>query len=325
VFDPLEIWHARARLRGHVRYTPLMHSHGLSRRLACDVYLKMECWQVCGCFKVRGACNAVLALSPDERARGLVTASSGNHAIGLAYAARQAGGAHALAFVPRHADPMRVNRIRELGAEVRFDGDSYQDAFDAASVHAAETGAVYIHSHNAAAIVAGQGTIGLELLDDLPAADAVIVPIGGGGLVAGITAAVRAAGSTMRIIGAEPSAAPGAYLSLRDGYAHERIETRSSIADGLLGGFGRLPFEITQGAPAGAGGVERVALVEDAALVDALRLFQAEEQLMLEPAAAAGLAALLSGDLDLKGAAVVLVLTSRNVSAERYNQILVRQ
>jgi threonine dehydratase len=314
-----DIWLARARIADYVWRTPLLFSPALSRRTGCRIYLKLECWQRCGCFKVRGAINMVRALSEPERQRGLVTASSGNHAIAVAYAASLFGHPPTTVFLPRDADATKVRKIEQWGAEIVFHGQNFLEAYDAALRYTEERGAVYVHSHAHPLIIAGQGTIGLEVVEELPELDAVLVPVGGGGLSAGIATAVQSVAPTVRVIGVEPTAAPAAYRSLRDDVCYERIEIRPSLADGLLGGLGRLPFAILRRR------MERVLLVDDAEIVAAMRAFQREEQLMVEAAASVGLAAMLSGKIDLEGQNVVLVVTSRNIDAATYNRVIQKE
>jgi threonine dehydratase len=316
VFRVTDIWEARTRLRNLILRTPLIFSSALSQRTGCQVYLKMECWQLCGCFKVRGAINKVASLTDAEKSRGLVTASSGNHGIALAYAAKIFDQPPPIIFLPEGADATKVGKMEALGARIVFHGKVFLDAYDRALQYVAETGAVFVHSHAQPSIMAGQGTIGLEIMEDLPDAEAILVPIGGGGLISGIATAVKAISESTKIIGVEPTAAPAAYLSLRDGICYERIEVKPSLADGLLGGFGRLPFEVSRNL------ITEVMLVEEDEIAQAMRVFQQDEQLMVEGASSVGLAALLSGKLDLRGQKVVLVLTSRNIDTDRFNRVV---
>jgi len=318
VLPPSDIWQARARLKGLVLHTPLVYSRALSRRTGCEIYLKMECWQVCGCFKVRGAINMVSTLSEAEKSRGLVTTSSGNHGIALAYAASLFGHPPTKVFLPQDADVKKLEKLRDLGAEIVLYGKNFLEAYDRAQQYTAETGATYVHSHDHPLIIAGQGTIGLEIMEDLPDVQAVITPEGGGGLLSGVATAVKSAAAGVRVFGVEPTAAPAAYLSLRDGVRYERIDVRPSVAHGLLGGFGEWPFKIVPRL------VERITVVEDEEIIEAMRAFQQDEQLMVEGAASVGLAALLSGKIDLRGQKVALVITSRNIDADWYNRLIVQ-
>jgi len=261
----------------------------------------------------------VAALSARQRESGLVTTSSGNHGIALAYAASLFGQPPVTVFLPQDADPTKVAKLRATGARMEFCGRTYAEAFDRAESFVRETGATYVHSHNHPWIIAGQGTIGLEVLEDLADVETIVVPIGGGGLVAGITAAIKDYAPEVQIVGVEPSAAPGAWMSLRDDVAHERIQTRPSIADGLLGGFGSLPFQITRAR------LESVELVEDCEILPALNSLESDEQLIVEPAAAVGLAAALAGKIRLHGRRTVFILTSRNVDAVKYRCLIEQQ
>ena len=275
VFDPRWIYEAKRRIRGHVLRTPLIHSKGLSSHTGYEVYLKMECWQLCGCFKVRGAINHVASLTPEERAQGIVTASSGNHALAVAYASSIHGSPPTRIYLPENADPTKVKQIEAWNPEIVFHGTCFQEAHDEARRYTEEHGAVFVHSHADPKVIAGQGTIGLEIMEDLPDVDAVISPIGGGGLISGISTAMKTISPGVEVYGVEPTAAPGAYRSLREGVCYETLEIGESIADGLLGGFGRLPFEICSRT------LDDTCLVEDDEIVEAMRMFQKTEQVMV--------------------------------------------
>ena len=185
-----------------------------------------------------------------------------------------------------------------------------------AQQYADDGDAIYVHSHSDPLVIAGQGTIGLEIMEDLPDAQTILVPIGGGGLISGIATAVKSVADQVRVIGVEPTAAPGAYLSFRDGFCHERIDLLPSVADGLLGTLTPLTWGISRRL------LEGVKLVEEDEIIHAMRVFQQEEQLMVEGSAAVGLAAILSGKASVQGQIVVLVLTGRNISADRYNELI---
>jgi len=315
-FDPREIWLARSRIKGMVLRTPLIHSPSLSRLTGGDIYLKMECWQLTGSFKVRGALNMVAALTHEERGRGLVTASSGNHGTGLAYTSAQFGSPPTRVYLPEGADPKKIEKIQSYGAETVLHGESYPYALAEAQSYAEKVNAIYIHSHSHPLIIGGQGTIGLEIMEDLPDPDLVVVPIGGGGLISGISTAVKQASPDTRVVGVEPSAAPGAYMSLRDGFCHEDIEIKPSIADGLLGTLTPLTYKVCRR------NVDSVAVVEDAEVMSAMRVFQRKEQLMVEGSASVGLAAILSEKIAVNDMKTVLILTGRNIDANRYNIIM---
>lgn len=315
-FQTTDIWIARERLENLVMRTPLLFSHTLSRRTGFQLFLKMECWQLCGCFKVRGAINMVSALTETERDRGLVTCSSGNHGTALAYAASLFGHPPTKVFLPTDADRNKVDKLTLFGADAVLHGTDFLEALDEALRYADETGGVYVHSHSHPLVIAGQGTIGLEVLEDLPDVQVIIVPVGGGGLISGIAAAVKSVAPQVRVLGVEATAAPGAYLSFRDGFCHERVEIQPSVADGLLGTLTPLTWEISRNL------VEGIKLVEEHEIINAMRVFQYDEQLMVEGSAAVGLAAILSGKADVQDQKVVLILTGRNINAEKYNELM---
>lgn len=313
--QPEDIRMALARVKPHIQKTPLLHSPALSRRTGAEIFLKMECWQLGGCFKVRGAINMVLALSQGQRSRGLVTCSSGNHGLALSYATSLFGLRPAKVFVPLGAQPAKLKKIEMYGGEIISYGSHYLETLERALTYAEESGECFVHSHDHPLIIAGQGTIGLEIFEDLPDAECIIVPVGGGGLISGIALAAKSANSRIRLIGVEPTAAPGAYLSFRDGYCHEQIDLKPSIADGLLGTLTPLTFTISNRC------VEKIVLVEEEEIYQAIRIFEEDEQLIVEGAAAVSLAAILNRKIDVSGLKVVLVITGRNISAAQYNKI----
>ncbi len=315
-FSLEDIWIARQRIRAYIYRTPLLFSSSLSKKTGCQIYLKMECWQLCGCFKVRGAINMVAALSDEERNRGLVTCSSGNHGTAVSFAASLFDRTNVKVFVPENAERAKIQKIESYGAEVVWQGENYLQTLDRAVKYTNECGGVFVHSHGHPLIIAGQGTIGLEILEDLPEVDAVVIPVGGGGLISGIVSAVKTANNRICIFGVESSAAPGAQISFRDGYCHERISIGSSIADGLMGTLTPLTFDLTYKR------VEKIAVVDDEEIIQAMRIFQEEEQLTIEGSAAVGLAAILNRKIDVTNQNVVLVLTGRNISWKRYRALM---
>ena len=310
------IHEAKRSIQSSILKTPLLHSPSLSRLCGCHVYLKMECWQTCGCFKIRGITNFLNSRKDEVMKAGVVTASSGNHALALAYAATKLKVPHIKIFIPESADPTKVKKIRLSGIDPTLAGENFFETFDIAQSYTQKSGACYVHSHADPLVIAGQGTIGLEIMEDLPDVDAVIIPVGGGGLISGIAAAIKNSASNVSIIGAEPEASPGAYLSMQTGAPCERIPLKPSVADGLAGGLSPLPFEIAHNL------IEQVALAAEEDIIAAMKAFFSEEQLVVEGAASVGLAALLAGKISLPDQKVVLVLTGRNVAMERFLSII---
>jgi threonine dehydratase len=300
----------------YVSHTPLIPSVTLSRITGGEVYLKLECLQRTGSFKVRGALNKLATLTPEEWARGVVTASSGNHGLGVAYAAQVLGHPAALIFVPVNTPAAKVNRLAAFDCQLRRTGRDYDAAHATAEAYAREQGAIYISAYDDPVVIAGQGTVGLEVMEDLPGADLLLVPVGGGGLIAGIAAVAKTVNPAIRVIGLQPDASPAAYLSLRDGRAYETYPAAPTICDGLAGGFGRVPLEL-------AGNLlDEILVVPEAAIRQAVGWLLTHEQLVVEGSGAIAIAPLLNGQLDVHGQKIAAVLTGRNLDASVMLEIL---
>ncbi len=298
--------------KGKVIKTPLVHSPALSEETGVEVYLKLECVQAGGSFKIRGALNYAAARKEEGGIGGFVTCSSGNHGAALSYASSLIGGVATTVFVPQGAEETKIEKIRRYGAEVRVGGKDFLEAYAAARRFAERHSLEYVHSHSHPFVIAGQGTIGLEIAEDLPTPGTVIVPVGGGGLISGIAIALRHACDTVKVLGVEAEAAPGAFLSFRDGYCHESVDIRPSLADGLLGTLTPLTYRLARPL------VERIFTVSEEEIRRAMGLFYRREQLVIEGGASVGLAALLSGRIEKPAGPVVLVLTGRNIGAEKF-------
>jgi len=311
-----DILTAQRNLGALIRRTPLEYSPLLSRKTGCQLYLKLENWQKTGSFKVRGATNKVASLSEVERAKGLVTASSGNHGLGVFYAARAFGGLKATVFVPTNAPRSKVEKLQGFEAQLFLEGKDYDETDLIAQEFARERGAAYIHAYEDSEAIAGQGTVGLEIMSDLPKAEALLVPVGGGGLISGVTIAAKTISPGVRVIGVQSEASPSGYLSLRDGRPYERYEAAPTIADGLAGGFGKLPFELIKGR------VEEIVIVTEEEIRAAVLALLESDQLVVEGSGAVGVAALLFEKVDLKGKKVVALLSGGNIDAGLLFQIM---
>ena len=318
-----DILAARRTISNLVRRTPLEYSFLLSQRTGCELYLKLENRQVTGSFKARGAVNKIASLSVEEKARGLVTASAGNHALGVAHAARALGGVSNTIFVPHNAPQSKVEKLQEFGSELRFAGNTYEEAHHAAEEFVQAQGATYVHAYDDPVVIAGQGTTGLEIMEDLPDVEAIIVPVGGGGLSAGIAVAAKTINPEVKVIGVQPEASPAAYLSFKEGQCYESYEARPTIADGLAGGYGIVPFTIAGDL------IDEIVVVSEEAIWEAVYALLELNQLMVEGAGAAAVASLLAGpasgyeiELDLKGRKVVAVLSGGNIDTELLFRIM---
>ena len=278
-----DIQEARERLRGIAEETPIYLSETFSRRVGREVRLKAENLQRTGAFKVRGAVNKLTTLSPEERAAGVVAASAGNHGQAVAWAARQLG-IRATIFVPVTAPMAKVEACRNYGAATEMAGEDFEDALDAAIAHVDETGGTFIHPYEDQLVVAGQGTIGLELLDQEPDVGTVLIPIGGGGLALGIATALRALKPEVRIVGVRAGV---------DGY---------TIADGIAV---KVPSDFTM--PLLEDLLDDIVAVTDEQISEAIVLLLERAKLVVEGAGAVGVAALLAGKDGGTGTAVPIL------------------
>lgn len=305
---------ARELLADVIRPTPLEFSRALSARVGGDVHLKLENLQRAGSFKIRGAYTRICRLSPQERARGVVAASAGNHAQGVALAA-QLLGIHATVYMPAGAPIPKVQATRGYGAAVVFHGHSVDDCLVAAREHAARTGAVLIHPFDHVDVVAGQGTCGLEILEQCPALRTVLVCTGGGGLLAGVAAAVKATRPHVRVVGVQAASAAAYPPSLALGRPVPLDQMRT-MADGIAVGCpGEVPFELVRAL------VDDVVTVDEDLLARALLFLLERAKQVAEPAGAAAVAALLDQPHDYEPP-VVAVVSGGNIDPLLMMQVL---
>jgi threonine dehydratase len=308
---------ARDRIKDVIYHSPSPYSLSLSRLCGCEVYCKLDHLQMTGSFKERGARNKLLLLAEANPRGGVVAASAGNHALALAYHGRLLG-IPVTVCMPRWAPLVKVQNCRSFGASVVFAGESYDDARQAALALAQEQGLTYISGFDDADVIAGQGTLGLEMLEDVPDLDVVIVPVGGAGLISGIGRAVKSLKPEVRVIGVEPANAPTLDASLKAGRV-TRITTKPTLADGLaVAGVGELCFGIAREV------VDELLLVDEAQIArSVLRLLELEKT-MVEGAGAVPLAAAMDPAFDLAGKKVVLVLSGGNIDVTVISKIIER-
>jgi threonine dehydratase len=275
-------------VRARVRHTPLMSSASITERARCDeLFLKQENQQRTGSFKIRGATFRVSQLTDVERARGVLTASAGNHAQGVALASRDAG-VPATVFMPENASIAKIQATESFGATVVLEGANFDEAVAAAKTRAAETGAVFVSAYDDDGVITGQGSLGLELLADVPDVDTVVVPIGGGGLFAGVATAIKESRPSVRVIGVQAAGADGGVRSFKAGRLLTREDPVATIADGIAI---KAPSDRTF-AYIRAYADDVVSVTEDS-LAEAVLLLLGRAKTVVEPAGAAGLAALL--------------------------------
>lgn len=311
-----DVYLARQRIELLVRRTPMEYSPSLSQRLGVAVYLKLESQQITGSFKLRGASNAVAQLSAEEKARGVVAASTGNHGRALAYAASRQG-VKATICLSHLVPANKVQAIRDLGAEVCIVGQSQDDAQREAERIANEQGATLLPPFDHPTIIAGQGTLGLEILEQQPDVVQILVPLSGGGLFAGVALAIKSVSANIITHGISMQRGAAMHGSLAAGHPVE-VEELPTLADSLGGGIGlnnRYTFNMTRDL------CDHLHLLSETSIANALRHAYREERLVLEGAAVVGIAALLDGLIEPRGP-IVVVVSGRNVDIDQHLRVL---
>lgn len=301
-----DIHQARARLQPHIKHTPILRAEKIEKAVGCQLYLKPETLQITGAFKIRGALNKALSLPQEAIANGLIATSSGNHAQGIAYAARMLG-VKATIVVPVTTPRIKIENTQALGAEViLFDGDTAARWKKVCEI-AEENHYTAVHGFEDPLVMAGQGTLGCEILEDLEGVDTVIVPLGGGGLISGVATAIKETNPSVRVIGAEPALTPKYYQSRIHG-ERTSLPLKDTIADGVrISVPGQNPFPIIEKY------VDEIVLVEDEHIVAGMRALAKDAKLIAEPAASIGLGALLAGSVKVSpNEKVCLVLSGGN-------------
>lgn len=306
---------ARHKLSGVSDLTPLNYSHTLSELSRNHIYMKLENLQRTGSFKIRGAYNKISGLEPSAREAGVIAASAGNHAQGVAYAARMLG-IPCQIVMPIGASLSKIEATKRYGAQVLLSGETYDDAYAKAKELREQTGMTFIHAFDDETVVAGQGTIGLEILEQEPEIDAILVPVGGGGLIAGIATAVKALRPSVAVYGVEARGASCMRTSL-DAKELVTLARVSTIADGIaVKRLGEVPWK------AAVDLVDDVFVVEDEQIARAMVLLIERSKVVSEGAGAVGVAALLAGAIPLVGKKIAVVLSGGNVDVSLLSRII---
>jgi threonine dehydratase len=302
-----DVQQARAALAPHLAPTPLRPSLAAPGR---DLRLKLDCWQPTGSFKVRGATCLLSSLTAEERRRGIVAASAGNHALGVAFAVERLGGAiPATLFLPRTAPRTKLEKLGRYPVEIQKVGESYDDTVEAAHDFERRTGAVFVHAYEDTRTAAGQGTVALEILEQCPDLATILVPVGGGGLLAGVATVLAALAPRVRVVAVQPDASPALRESVRLGRPLLSYPARPTLADGLAGGIGRIAFDHIDL-------VDGIVEVSEPEIEDAIVALLAADQVVAEASGAVGVAALRSGKLgDTGRGPIVAILTGGNIDA----------
>lgn len=306
---------AAARIAAHVIRTPLVRSDAFSQRLDADVWFKLENRQATGSFKIRGAMNRLLTLTDEQRARGCVAASSGNHGAAVAYAMRELG-VDGIIFVPEKTSPAKIEKIESYGGDVRFFGSDGLDTEQHAREFAARRSMYYLSPYNDDEVIAGQGTIGCEILADLPDVDVAFVAVGGGGLVGGVGSVLKAHNPDIRVVGCQPLASPVMARSIEAGRIVD-IPSAPTLSDGTAGGIeqGAVTFPLNRAV------VDDWLIIDEAQIAAAMRRYMRSENEVIEGAAGVAIAGLLASGKDISGDRVVVLVCGGNIATETLNQL----
>jgi threonine dehydratase len=317
-FDIKNIRQARQNLHEIIRKTPFEKSDVLSDRTEMTVYLKAECLQRTGSFKLRGAYHKIASLGAQEKTKGIVTSSAGNHAQGVGFAAtcfNIPGRIYVPEIIPRN----KLEAIKRYRVEVIIEGKLYDEAHAAAVADARKSGRVYIPSYDDPLIMAGHGTLGLEMLDEIADLDAVIVPVGGGGLIAGVATAAKSINPAIQVIGCQSTASCAMARSLEEDRVYTTFPSKETIAEGLEGGISQITFELGQRL------IDRMVLVEENEIRSAIRFLLEHHRLVVEGSGAVGVAALLHNHWSDPGRKTGVVLSGGNLDYRLLKQIVAEE
>ncbi|NIM91112.1 MAG: threonine/serine dehydratase [Candidatus Aminicenantes bacterium] len=311
-----EVLKAEKRIRTHIRETPLEYSPFLSQLGDCEAYLKLENIQLTGSFKLRGAMNKLLSLDQAKREKGIITASSGNHGMAFAYLT-QTFGFKGTIFLPKITSSTKIDALNEYGAKIRFYGDDCVKAEMQARATAEREGLTFMSAYNDLQVIAGQGTIGLELEKQLKSIDAIFAPVGGGGLIGGIAGYLKSGPGSIEIIGCQPYNSAVMYESVKADRLLD-LESKPTISDGTAGGIepGAITFPICRNL------VDTWAVLSEEEIIEALKLILAKHYLLIEGAAALSVAAFLKDKDKLRGKTIVLILSGGKIGLETLKKIL---
>jgi threonine dehydratase len=311
-----DVQRAYSTLQGVIHATPLDRSRTFSKMTGCDLYLKLENLQKTGSFKIRGAYNKIQSLTGCEQAKGVIAASAGNHAQGVAYAANAAG-IKATIVMPEVAPLAKIIATRSYGAEVVLSGAVYDEAFEKAKEVQAKSEQVLIHAFNDNAVIAGQGTVGLEIIRELEDVSSIVVPIGGGGLIAGIAVAVKEMAPHVKIYGVQAQGAPAMYMSKQQ-HSLKTTPDAMTMADGIAV---KVPGDLTFGIVEKY--VDDIVVIDDEATASTILMLLERAKLMVEGAGAVSLAAILHGKIPARGK-VVSVISGGNIDVNIISRIIER-
>ena len=312
----LDVLEAYRRIGDTVKKSPLDYSSGLSELTNCSMYIKKEHIGICGAYKERGALNKILQLNQEQRDKGVICASAGNHAQAVSYHSTRLG-VKGLVVMPQTTPFVKVAATKRFGADVLLFGQSFDEATQKAAEISKTKGMTFVHAFNDKAVVCGQGSVGLEIMEQNPYLDAVVIPIGGGGLIAGMSLAIKTLNPKIKVYGVEARAVPGMYKSVLSGKVTKVVKTKT-MADGIaVETIGDIPFDLARKF------IDEIVLVEEDEIANAVLTLLEVEKTVVEPSGAAALAAIMSNKLpQLKGKQVAIVATGGNIDMTLMGRII---
>lgn len=306
---------ARERIIKYIYPTPLEHSIYLSNE-STDVYLKLECQQKLKGFKIRGALSKLMGLSEDEKKRGVMAVSSGNHGAGVSYAANLLGGIKAKIYVPATVPKSKLEKIKFYGAEIVTIGENYDEAHKAALVALEKEKLIFVDPCSDVEVIAGQGSIAMEILGENPDIDIILSPIGGGGLITGLAVAAKNIKPGIKVIGVQTSACPAMVKSLTDNIFYEDFPSEPSICDALVGGVGQIPYDMAKEC------IDDIIVVEEEMIRMAIYHLITKEKVVAEPAGAIGVGAIMSNPEYFEGKNTAIVISGGNLDTSLLKDII---
>ncbi len=306
---------SRERINEYIYFTPLEKSQYLSDK-DTNIYLKLENQQKMKCAKVRGAFSKITDLTPEEIGKGIVAISSGNHGAAVSYACSLLGIKNATIYVPETTPKSKTEKIQYYGANVVKVGKNYDEAHEIGGEKIKSSGSVFIDPCSDPTVIAGQGTIAMEILEQEPTIDTILVPIGGGGIITGISIAAKHINPDIKIIGVQTAACPAMVASLRDEEFYEMYPTEESICDALVGGVGDIPYRMAKEC------IDDIIVVEEEDIADAIKFLLFKEKIIAEPAGAVGVAAVMKNPELFLGKNVAVVITGGNIDEDLLKSII---
>jgi len=307
---------AAERIAGRIERTEMLHSEAFSAALGANVYFKLENLQSTGSFKIRGATNRLMTLTQEERAKGCVAASSGNHGAAVACAMQKLG-MMGVIFVPEQTPDVKVDKIRSYGGDVQYFGTDGLDTEQHAREYARQNGMLYLSPYNDEQVIAGQGTCGVEMLEQLPEVDAVFVAVGGGGLIGGVGSVLKARNPDIKVYGCQPKASAVMAHSVEAGEILE-MQSEATLSDGTAGGIeaGAITFPLNQAV------VDEFVIVDEQQIAAAMRLYVGRERHAIEGAAGVAVAGLLAKKEEIGGQNVVVIVCGGNIAQDKLDAVL---